>query len=295
MGESETMVTNAQAEAPGTPPAEGAPETKEATEAVVPPETPTVAAGLMGDESVEDVEKYLRTKYADKGLSENDVDQLVRWRQQGHDGKSAQSQLETSQASVKALEVVAETWGVGKELREMGPAKFIEWAQKGSQPQPKETYGLDPSDPRDKVLIEMRQRLDGMDAEKAKTAQQLEREQQGKNLSDAYAAAIDKGMKDSPDEVKSAMWMLMDSLYKGDAKNIDPTAVTEAFTQAQKMVNGITQKVSTKTKEEIENGKPKVPVIAEETETPGEPNADKDEDPFAAEDRKFIENATRPE
>ena len=290
--EAEVMVANAsKEEAPDTPPVESTPEVTETTEIVETPETPPVAAGLSGDESVEDVEAYLHEKY--KELSANDRDQLIRWRRDGHEGKAVKSELAAAKEAAQALEEVAEAWGVTDQLRKLGPTKFMEWAKTDQTPQPKETYGLDPNDPKDKLMIDMRRELDGMKEEKAKTTQQQEQEQIGKKLSDAYAGVIEKGMKDSPDLVKQTMWGLMNGLYDGDRKNIDPTAMAAAFNEAKKMVDSITQNVSTKTKEEIAQGKPKVPVLAEEKETPGEPSKDDDEDPFEAEERMFKENATR--
>lgn len=308
--ETEVMEANAAAEesvaeegAVGTPPAESATETTETTETVETteaPETPPVADSLSGDESVEDVEKFLREKIARKEtLSENDVDQMLRWRRTGHEGKTAIAELEGAKASTAALERLAAEWGMSDKLREMGPEKFTEWGLTAPETKAatEENFGLDPSDPVQKALIDTKREVLTLRSEKAQAEGVRKTQEADQTRGDAFVAQIDVGFKDQPDEVKRAAWDIMDSAYRrlgGSYESLDKEAVEKAFAHAKEALKALTTTVSTKTKAEIDESKPETPNVVEVKELPGERREDDEEmDVFEREQKQMEANATR--
>ncbi len=291
----EGFVENATSEneVVSTPPADG----EAPTEAVV----ELGAEGLTGDESEEDIQKHLESKYKDKGFSDNDREQVLRWRTGSNEAKALK-------AEVAKLTEAAEASGVGSEsLRKIAdsispdsarrfaesPAEWEKWALGNAEAEPAPVV-LDANDPMQRAVMELKQDVAAMKQDRVDSTLQAQQTEAVQYLEHGIVAL---DLPDDKDNTAKRM-MLREAEFElatGGAK--DGTLPTKeemaaALKTAQANLTAYDALISGAAEKKSEEATPKTTTVAAETElTTAEPVSS--DDWLQAEKDKFAANATR--
>ena len=289
----ENATSETEPEVVSTPPADDVTP----TEAVV---EPGAEKGLEGDDA--EIQEYLNQKYGDK-LSENDREQIMRWRGGNTEAKTLKAETArlkeeagAGRAHMDALSAVAQLIPGGVQaLKDKGPAEFVKWAS-GDEPEAKpEPTALDPNDPIQNQMLAMQAQLKAMQDDKDKGDQDRQMDEAAHQLSNGVDAL--KLKDDDQGTAKGVMVRLAEfHLATGGAVNSQlPTKeeIGAAIKEASKLDSAYRAIITGETEKKIEEGTPKTPeVVAEKEIRPESEDADPD-DWDEAEDKGFMDNATR--
>lgn len=269
------------------------------TEAVVEPG----AVGLTGDESEEEIQAHLESKYKEKGFSDNDREQVLRWRTGSNEAKVLKAELtqlkeatEASGAGGESLHRIADAISPDSARRfAESPEEWEKWVLGNANVEP-EPVALDATDPMQRAVMELKTEVAAMRKDRADSTLKA---QQTEAVQYLEQGIIGLDLQDDKDNTVKRM-MLREAEFElatGGAKNgALPTKeeMAAALKKAQATMTTYNALISGATEQKIKDGTPKTPTIATEAEVTTAESV-KSDDWLEAEKNQFAANATRRE
>lgn len=233
---------------------------------------------LTGDESLEEVEKHLRGRYASK-LSPNDLDQVLRWRRAGEEAKTTkaeharlQKEADGFKAHTATLRAIAESLGPdsARLFREEGPQEWHKWATSPPEPESAQPV-LDPRDPVQRVLMQLTKEFAELKQGQATRTRQDRLQQTAQTV----LSAIDSVKLDFEDDDKSTGKNVLSRLVEFElaakAQNPEeptPDEIQGSIKGAHAVLSGLVQLITGAATKKKDESKPKIPVFAATEELP---------------------------